>query len=315
MNLLKVAIYIFLFAYMASFFSCPQSNGQFNFKFLYIAKTYLNSSLISQFGRSGSCIVFLFTHYFFVWLSLLLMIMYYFFNRTAFDSLRKMLLFLIVVTLSGFIPLSLPIPGGSGYYFSNISMFFAIPIILSCKNYISKEAVTSNLRGIAVVTIAIVLCGLYGSLNYGIPYLMKEIGNIEKQKTQITVSSSITPYIRQLKSISRNNGLENFLVYIPKQEAGFWSDSDSISIKNAFLIPAISGRPALFGLPHAKRRGYGYDSYSKTLFNEARSDEISHERLCEETRRLGFEGYITVGSSSYEIVKCKNYYHNNALNQ
>ena len=307
-SLLKIAIYIFLFVCMGSFF-IQFNNNQFKFEFIYIAKQYLNPSVIDQFGRLGSLIVFFFTHYFFVLLSILLFVMYYFFNRNSFDRLKKMFLFLIIATLAGFFPLCMPISGGGGYYFSNISMFFAIPIILSCKNYISKEAFTSNLRGIAVVTTLIVLYGMYGSLKYGTPYLKSEIGRLAElgRIVGIVGSSPVTPYIRQLKSIGENDGLKKFLVYIPKQETNFWGNSDSLlSKRRAFVIPVVSGRPALFGLPHAKRYGYGYDSYSKTLFNEADSDKISHERLCEETRRLGFEGYIMVSSSTYEIVKCKN---------
>jgi len=304
---LKVAIYIFSFACAYAAFSLTrvQSSAQFSFDFLYIASHYLDPSVTGQLGELGSLVVFSFTHYFFVWLSLLLVTMYYLFNRTAFDNLRKMFLFLIIVTLSGFIPLSLPISGGGGFYFSNISMFFAIPIIISCKNYISKEAFRSNLRGIAVVTTVIVLFGMYGGLNYGRSYLMKEIHVLEKQKDQITGSSSMTPYIRQLKAIGENDSLEKFLVYIPKQETNFWSDSDST--RRAFVIPAISGRPALFGLPlcYAGAEGRGYGSYNTALFDEARLNKISHERLCEETRRLGFEGYIMVSSPSYEIVRCK----------
>lgn len=307
MSSVKTAIYILLFFSYAAyflFFTGSLNNDQLTFEFLYFAKLHLNQAVNEQFGGVGSLIVFFLTHYFFVLLSIVLVIMYYFFDRNSFDRLKMTFLFLIVVTFVGFLPLCLS--DISARYFSNISMFFAISIILSCKNYISKEAFTSNLRGIAVVTTVMVLFGMYGSLNYGRAYLIKVIGKLEKQKERITrPSKSITPYIRQLKSISGNDGLKKFLVYIPKQEADFWSDSDGTSIRNAFTIPAISGRPALFGLPHAKRRGYGYESYSKTLFNEARSDKICHERLCEETKRLGFEGYITVGSSSYEIINCK----------
>ena len=307
MSSVKAAIYILLFfAYTGYFlfFIGSLNNDLLTFEFLYYAKLHLNQAVNEQFGEIGSLIIFFFTHYFFVLLSIILVAMYYFFERSSFDRLKEMLLFLIVVSLAGFIPLSIK-EFPSVYYFTNISMFFAIPIILSSKDFISKGAFTSNLRGIAVFTAAIVLFGMYGTLNNGIPYLMKKIGKLEKYKDKITRSSSITPYIRQLESINENEGLGNFMVYIPKKEVDFWSDSDSISIRNAFIIPAISGQPALFGLPHAKRHGYGYDNYSKTVFNEARLDKICHERLCEETKRLGFEGYITVGSSSYEIINCE----------
>jgi len=304
-SLLKIAIYIFLFAYGASFFIGAQNNWQFDF--LYFATTYLKPSVTDQLGGLGSLIVFFFTHYFFVMSSILLLVMYFFLNRNSFGRLRKMFLFLIIVTLAGFFPLCIPLAGGGGYYFSNISMFLAIPIMLSCKNYISKEAFRSNLRGIAVVTTIIVLFGMYGSLNYGIPYLMREISTVEKQKDYIIDSSAIAPYISQLKAIEANNSLEKYLVYIPKQETDFWSDSDPISTKRAFMIPAVSGRPALFGLPFGDAKGgyYGYKNYSETLFDEARLDKISHERLCEETRRLGFEGYIVVSAASYERCECK----------
>jgi len=302
-NILKAAIYIMLFAFLASFFVHP-NNSLFNFEFLSYAKLHLNQSVNEQFGELESLIIFFFTHYFFVLLSIILVTMYYYYDRSSFDRLKEMFLFLIVVSLVGFMPLSIKgMP--SVFYFTNISMFVAIPIILSSKNYISKEAFTSNLKGIAVATTAIVLFGMYGSLNNGIPYLMREIGKVEKQKARIIRSSSITPYIRQLKYINKKNSLKKYMVYISKQEVDFWSDSDPISIKNAFIIPAISGRPALFGLPHAKRCGYGYDEYNKALFIEAHSDRISHERLCKETRKLGFNGYIMVGSSSYDIIDCK----------
>ena len=62
----------------------------------------------------------------------------------------------------------------------------------------------------------------------------------------------------------------------------------------------------MFGLPlRYDASGYGYGSYSETIFDEARSDEISHERLCEETRRLGFEGYIVVRAASCERYECR----------
>lgn len=314
-SLVKMAVYAIVFSYISSlFFTGSQNDSHYNFELLSYAKLHLSQYVVEKLGIIGSLFVYLFTHNFFVLLSIVLMTLYYFLERRSFNRLKEMFLFMILVSIVGFMFLNIKgLPGV--YYFTNISMFFAIPILLSSKNYISMEAFSSNIRGIAVFSAIIICFGTYGCMNYGFPYVIKTINQLKRQKTHITGTSLITPYIEQLKKINRNDVLKKFLVYVPKQESNFWTESNITSIKNAFIIPAISGHPALFGLPHAMRHGYGYDNYHKTVFNEAGADKICRERLCEETRRLGFEGYIMVGSSSFEIVKCQNQYNDNIKNK
>ncbi len=302
----RIATYTILFGYMYARFSPGGSEGN-NFEFLYLAGSqYLSQHIVDR-GRTIASVVYILVHYFFVWISMLILLTYYLLDKNEFESIKKLSLFLVLVTVVGFIPLSMPMFVTSCYYFSNISMFVAMPIILSLKRYVSKEAFITGSRRAAIIMVSIFALGISGSFYYGVPYLKDVVEALYNQIDVVSATTPATGYVRQLQEISTDASTKSFLVYIAKQETDFW-DTDGLCERRPFVIPAVSERPALFGLPSntCERAVYfGYEKYSKALFDEASLARINPERLCQETLKLGFDGYVDVTSSSYDSIRCQ----------
>ena len=261
-------------------------------------------------------ITFLLFHYFFSWLALVIMSIYFFKNKLEFVKFKVLFGLLMIITFLSYAPLMLRID--SAYYFSNVSMFLALPIYLSIKNHLSFK----KLRLEVLLFGLIVLWAVYGDVKYGKNYLLdcynSYRGRVIAMEGRVGAGVGISGYIEQFKRIERDKSTKKYLVYVPKTETKFWdssssrtgrmSHSDKASIA-PFLIPSISGRPALFGFPKfswdallASRRWYEHYNYRE--YPESQKLEIDEETLCRETLSLGFKGYIVVRENSQKKVNC-----------
>ena len=124
--------------------------------------------------------------------------------------------------------------------------------------------------------------------------------------------------IEKFKGIEKDKSTKKYLVYVPKTETKFWDSSYSRMGKMAhadkatiapFLIPSVSGRPALFGFPKFPWESLlnslrWYQHYNYKDYLESQKLEIDEETLCSETLSLGFKGYIVVRENSQKKVNC-----------
>ena len=261
-------------------------------------------------------ISFLLFHYFFSWLALVIMLIYYFKNRSEFMKFKVLFGLLMIITFLSYAPLMLKID--SAYYFSNVPMFAALPIYLSIKNHLSFK----RLRLEVLVFALIVLWAVYGDVKYGKNYLLDSYNSYRERviamEDRVSEGVGISGYIEQFKGIERDKSTKKYLVYVPKTETKFWDSSyarkgkishtDKATIA-PFLIPSVSGRPALFGFPKFSweallRSSRWYKHYNHRDYLESQKLEIDQETLCSETLSLGFKGYIVVRENLQKKVNC-----------
>jgi len=261
-------------------------------------------------------ISFLLFHYFFSWLALVIMLIYYFKNRSEFVKFKVLFGLLMVITFMSYAPLTLKID--SAYYFSNVPMFAALPICLSIKNHLSFK----RLRLEVLVFALIVLWAVYGDVKYGKNYLLDSYNSYRERviamEGRVAAGAGISGYIEQFKGIEKDKSTKKYLVYVPKTETKFWDSSYSHmgKISNTdkatiapFIIPSVSGRPALFGFPKFSwevltKLSRTYLQYNYKDYLESQKLEIDEETLCSETLSLGFNGYIVVRENSQKKVNC-----------
>ena len=269
-----------------------------------------------QLTRFWHFVSFLLFHYFFSWLALVIMLIYYFKNRPEFVKFKVLFGLLMIMTFLSYAPLMLKID--SAYYFSNVPMFAALPIYLSIKNHLLFKR-----RRLEVLVFALILLwAVYGDVKYGKNYLLDSYNSYRERviamEDRVSEGVGISGYIEQFKGIERDKSTKKYLVYVPKTETKFWDSSYSFTGKMShtdkatiapFLIPSVSGRPALFGFPKFSWEvllgsSRWYKNYNHRDYLESQKLEIDQETLCSETLSLGFKGYIVVRENSQKKVNC-----------
>ncbi|MCX6355557.1 MAG: hypothetical protein NTZ78_11745 [Candidatus Aureabacteria bacterium] len=307
----NTAIYLLLYGCILSRFpigaNFPASSHRPAFEFMHFMTAYMPGDIIARLGTAVAVLVLNFMHYFFVWVALSVALIYYLTDRESYERICRIALFMAIAAVIGFVSMSMPIGGGSGYYFSNVSMFISIPVILSLKHYISRDTRETKSHAATIAAAAIILFGICGSLCYGIPYVANGIQRLSRQVEVAKSDAPVSGYTGQLQRISEDNSTKNCLVYIPKKEKDYW-DRDSQCGRPALLIPALSERPALFGLPSKSCMSDGYflfNKFDERIIEESAAPDIQTQTLCRETRRLGFDGYVEATSSSYARIGCR----------
>jgi hypothetical protein len=95
------------------------------------------------------------------------------------------------------------------------------------------------------------------------------------------------------------------LVYVPPGFTAFWDVKEICSVV-PFTIPGLSGLPMINGLPPEKlgcdlAANYAHMEYPP----DSRSVDMSHDQLCEKTRRLGFRRVLVIRNfDDTEILSC-----------
>lgn len=281
-------------------------------------------------------ISFFYHHFYFVWIGLLLLTALYLWNPARFIHGVEWLVVWFTFIILGLLSVNLSISGGSGYYISNVGMFLALPVILASANIFSSDTLEIIYRtrmrvvdlllhgaGQAVLNraywrpfwrsaaagVVIIVCtyGVLGCFLNGLPLMtLVELPRLNDRGRGF--ETLMGGYIRQLQAISTDPSTRHYLVYIPKRHTAYWQDVRCE--RPSFAIPAVSGRPALFGLPLKNCRveilpETGELEFMGSTFPAYLAQpEPTPEQLCEETRRLGFAGYLEVSHEDVTRMEC-----------
>lgn len=184
--------------------------------------------------------------------------------------------------------LILYVTGGSGFYFSNVSMFMALPVLL-CIPQAGKKLFLKHSK---IYTIFFVLL----SFVYGPRLLVSGVKNFLGKVRQPIPATELQVYVEKLHKIRDDASSLNALVYIPRTETAYWKSLDCRG--TGYLIPAVSERPALYAWPSKDCYAFlcGPRFHSDGLCEKSQESYTDSE-LMNEAKRLGY--------SKVEIVTSK----------
>lgn len=249
----------------------------------------------SSFGSRVAA--FLVAHYAFLWLAIAAWMVGPRHSRASADT--EIVVAAAVAAVVGFIPLSMAIPGGGAYYFSNVATFAALPIVLA----LGADAFGSSGRRGAILSSAALVAALGGAVVSGAPFVTERLRRLATATYR--TDAPVAPYVRQLRHI-RDDAPVRSLVYIAKGERDYWEAQPVDCTRMAVLIPAVSGLPALYGVPEracTQRVDRPYPRYDD-VFEVGSRLAVAEAELCAETRRLGYEDYIDVRRTGARRVVC-----------
>lgn len=204
-----------------------------------------------------------------------------------------------VAAVVGFIPLSMTIAAGGAFYFSNVATFAALPLVLA----LGADATGPAARRSRLFAVATLLAAGGGALVFGVPFVSGRLDRLAK--LSFRVDAPVTPYVRHLRAIW-SEAPRRTLVYIAKEERDYWDAQPVDCTRMSMLIPAVSGRPALYGVPEnacRERVARPLPRY-EPVFEISSVPRIPKAELCAETRRLGYDRYIDVRRDAVHQVDC-----------
>lgn len=176
----------------------------------------------------------------------------------------------------------LSIGGGSGYYFSNVSMFIALPFLLSIPQIINEKL---SIFVKVVLVLVLVLIFLFNA-----PIILRDSVKkfLVETRSDLPVTM-LTSYIEKLEEIKKDKSTLHSLIYIPRTELHFWGDGQYCRNRH-HVIAAISERPAIYGWPYPSCYEFlcGQRFFSNGLCNKSLLS-YSDEELLREAKRIGFE--------------------------
>lgn len=200
------------------------------------------------------------------------------------------------VLLGIFVVTFLKIDGGSGYYFSNISMFMVIPFLLCL---FQLEYNRLKLWAQALILI-FTLFGVY----YAPQDVLNGFQNYFAQISRYPIGSSLSIYVKRLEKIRDDESTKQSLVYIPRSEINFWgTKATCVNLHHA--ISAISERPAIYGWPRGDKDCYWFlcsNRYRSNGLCEKSQQNYSDRELLEEARKLGFDEVIIVKELEVRVI-------------
>lgn len=214
--------------------------------------------------------------------------------KLAFPSWWLLSLLLSFVIGLGVVTL-LYVQGGSGYYFSNVSMFIAMPFLISVPFLLEAELKVKIIKIMSVILIVT-------SIIYVPRVLISGVNTFFWAIDQELPINNFSTYIDKLKTIRDDQGTKNSLIYIPRSENEYWKHGDCRSA--SFIIPAISERPALYGWPSTDCFEFlcGPRFHSNGLCRKSMLS-YSDEELIIEARRIGFEQVLIVTSKEIRTLR------------
>lgn len=179
------------------------------------------------------------------------------------------------------------VTGGSGWYFANVSMFMALPILL-CTPQAGELVFQKSAK--VYLTIALILFLIYGpkAIFSGAKSFLLDI----EQKLPDT---TLGDYVEKFHIIRDDPKTIDSLVYIPRAEK-YWHSMDCRG--TGYLIPAIAQRPALYGWPSNDCYQFlcGPRFHSNGLCEKSQ-ESFTDEQLIAEAKKLGFSGVEVVTSN------------------
>ena len=264
--------------------------------------TFVDSYMTASCSLAGATFVsriaaFLVAHYAFLWVAVAGWLL----ARRSRPSVLEtdVMVAAMVAAVVGFIPLSMAIPGGGAFYFSNVATFAAMPLFLTLGANVTEPAGTRA----RLFAVTILIAAGAGALVYGVPFVAERLERLAAMKYPTT--APVTPYIRHLQAI-RDAAPQRALVYIAKEERDYWDAQPVDCTRMSLLIPAVSSYPALYGVPERKCRERVERVFPRyePVFDAASRLRIPEAELCAETRRLGYETYVDVRQSGIRHVAC-----------
>lgn len=233
-------------------------------------------------------------HFFSAWLALMLLFLLPK-NVHSKKSAQLILIGFLFASMLACIFIKLPIM--TVVYFTMPSVFFGAVFFVGLCSAAWEEAVSKKIKIVLCLIFGMGLIGLFvNDIQYHSSKWRGLSKNIQKQKAE---NLPLKPYITYLNKI-RHSGDKNCAVYIPKKETEFWSEESYYKVR-AMLIPAISERPALYGLPINAEEEYGdtfgFSVYSANTKLLSKQCIIADEVLKKEAANLNLEGIYIIESS------------------
>lgn len=187
------------------------------------------------------------------------------------------------------------VTGGSGYYFSNIAMFMALPFLICLPSFFQGKMNLYLYR--------IIIAGMFISSAVYAPKALwaggkKFLVYIKQQPA----ANEFSTFVKKLEAIRDESESKNSLIYIPRNEAVYWKAIDCRSA--GYLISAISERPAIYGWPSTECYPFlcGPRFHSNGLCEK--SQQIySDGELLSEAKKMGFDRVDVITAKEVRVLK------------
>lgn len=254
---------------------------------------------------------FLLTHFVTYWLLLVTFVYLYRKKRLTYETVVWFLA-LTGTAFVGFVALNLTLDS-SGYYFSNVHTFLAMPLfalLIPALNPTSEELNKSKLKVLPVLFLLLAAAAFY------FVKMPRSIKDILAIRNEIRKNRDYqNPYADHFEAILRN-GKKDFMVYIPKSDDKFWNARDITHPWSAqqctnipFYVSILTGSPAVFGLPVENNQDCyiffrGYESYKPEDYAASAKRDYTNDEVCTEVQRLGFRGFYRVTKDALEQYPC-----------
>jgi hypothetical protein len=260
-----------------------------HFEFLQFVNAYVEF----KFPTAIKVVLFIFIHFIFPISALLLVKYCYPIKGLTPKWLIYSILFSMVTGIA--VALLLYVQGGSGYYFSNVSMFISLPVILLMSNFFGNHIARRQYFILGFFLLVALINGYKVEIN-GFRSIAYQLN------AKLIRSTGLDEYIASLEKIRDNPKTINSLVYIPRSEKLFWNGVDCRSA--GFLIAGISERPALYAWPSFACYEFlcGKRFHSNGLCNKSESN-FTDEQISSEASRLGFSQVLIIYGNEIRVLK------------
>ncbi|HOI43181.1 MAG TPA: hypothetical protein PK523_09570, partial [Elusimicrobiales bacterium] len=187
------------------------------------------------------------------------------------------------------------ITGGAGYYFSNISMFAALPALLCVPGLMRAPKGAGPVKSRAGKAIPILLLSL-AVLAFSV-YAPRALRRGKRAflngMAELPPATALAGYVEKLLVIRDDPTSAAGVVHIPRSEKAYW---ESMYCKGTgYFIPAISERPALYAWP--SRECYDFlcgPRFHSNGLCEASQGIFTDAELMAEAAKLGFDPVYVV---------------------
>ena len=258
--------------------------------------------------------------------------------RTAFGAGRMLTAeTILVVTLASLIPaLFLSLAAEAAYYFFDVPMWLALPLLLArlpaadVRAFVHSVPTTASGVAVAVVAAVVLAAPILGvlnapgraaaltrpmllALNAGSPavrlpssggsFFLRSLRNDHRWFDRGFVAEVENTYgaraARRADAARRQYG-EGLAVFVPQGNEQFWSPLGPCSAR-PFFFPAMAGVPLIQGLPPASRSCFTTSYYGYAQYDESsRSTELSDEEICQRARSRGFRSVLILAAGPPE---------------
>lgn len=253
----------------------------------YFLNTYVKSDLIFWLKLP----LFLIIHFLFSWVAIYSILLYRDINNAIPIWYKLTLIFSLLVGIF-FITLYY-IQGGSNYYFSNISMFLSLPILILYFEYILLKI--KKKYYLFILILFFILIYTPSVINGSIKAYLNGLRSIRHE-------TPISYYINELELLAKERNVSEALIYIPRSEEQFWGALDCRTMP--FIIPAISGIPTIYAWPKSECFDWlcGPRFHSNGLCGIS-GDSFKDSQLLYEASRLGFSSVIIITQVGSRILR------------